>query len=48
MAKENYQFSDLFDADLNQMALGKKHREKITVGSLVDLERRFPNMMFNR
>ena len=37
--KKNYEFKDLFDADLNQMKFGQNHRSKVTVHQLRELEK---------
>lgn len=41
--KKNYEFKDLFDADLNQSSLGKKNRREMPVSSLVQLETLYPS-----
>jgi len=35
--KNDYEFKDLFDADLNQTKFGQNQRAKIRVSSLIEL-----------
>ena len=46
--KNEFKFSDLFDGDLANMHFAKKHREKVTVGQLEQLEKLYPMMRFNK
>lgn len=46
--KNQFKFSDLFDGDLANSSFAKKQREKVNVGQLVQLEKMYPSMRFNK
>lgn len=45
--KNNYEFKDLFDADLNKIKFGQNQRAKIRVSSLIQLAK-MPQVKTNK